>query len=96
MKVIEDSGSNVNVGRVASQYVLQGESAYVTAKHALIGLIKVAAFKRAPSVHAGALCPYVFVSAMKAHHLRDRRSMSIAGGLRTNTARGKWTRTCLS
>lgn len=41
MKVIKDGGSIVNIGSVASQFASQGVSAYVAAKHALIGLTKV-------------------------------------------------------
>jgi NAD(P)-dependent dehydrogenase (short-subunit alcohol dehydrogenase family) len=58
MKVIKDGGSIVNVGSIASQYASQGVSAYVAAKHALIGLTKVAAFEGAPrGVCVNALCP---------------------------------------
>jgi NAD(P)-dependent dehydrogenase (short-subunit alcohol dehydrogenase family) len=58
MKVIKDGGSIVNVGSIASQYASQGVSAYVAAKHALIGLTKVAAFEGAPrGVRVNALCP---------------------------------------
>jgi NAD(P)-dependent dehydrogenase (short-subunit alcohol dehydrogenase family) len=60
MKVIKDGGSIVNVGSVTSNYGSIGVSAYVSAKHALIGLTKVAAFEGAPrSVRVNALCPYV-------------------------------------
>ena len=58
MKVIKDGGSIVNVGSVASNYGSQGVSAYVAAKHALIGLTKVAAFEGAPrGVRVNILCP---------------------------------------
>ncbi|KAG9198124.1 hypothetical protein G6514_010450 [Epicoccum nigrum] len=60
MKVIKDGGSIVNVGSVASNYGSQGVSAYVAAKHALIGLTKVAAFEGAPrGVRVNVLCPWV-------------------------------------
>jgi NAD(P)-dependent dehydrogenase (short-subunit alcohol dehydrogenase family) len=60
MKAIKNGGSIVNVGSVASQYASPGASAYITAKHALIGLTKVAAFEGAPRrVRVNALCPYV-------------------------------------
>lgn len=60
MKVINEGGSIVNVGSIASHYASQGVSAYTTAKHALIGLTKVAAFEGAPrQVRVNALCPYV-------------------------------------
>jgi NAD(P)-dependent dehydrogenase (short-subunit alcohol dehydrogenase family) len=60
MKVIKDGGSIVNVGSITSQYASQGVSAYVAAKHALIGLTKVAAFEAAPRrVRVNALCPCV-------------------------------------
>ncbi|KAF2705031.1 2,5-dichloro-2,5-cyclohexadiene-1,4-diol dehydrogenase [Pleomassaria siparia CBS 279.74] len=58
MKVIKDGGSIVNVGSVTSNYASQGVAAYVSAKHALIGLTKVAAFEGAPRrVRVNALCP---------------------------------------
>ncbi|CAN9362471.1 unnamed protein product [Alternaria alternata] len=65
MKVIEDGGSIVNVGSIASQYATYGTSAYVAAKHALIGLTKVAAFEGASRrVRVNALCPGCFNTPM--------------------------------
>jgi NAD(P)-dependent dehydrogenase (short-subunit alcohol dehydrogenase family) len=59
MKVIKDGGSIVNVGSSMSRYGSPNVAAYVTAKHALIGLTKVAAFEGAPRlVRVNALCPY--------------------------------------
>jgi len=58
MKAIKDGGSIVNVGSVTSNYASIGVSAYTAAKHALIGLTKVAAFEGAPrNVRVNALCP---------------------------------------
>jgi NAD(P)-dependent dehydrogenase (short-subunit alcohol dehydrogenase family) len=58
MKVIKDGGSIVNVGSITSNYASAGVSAYVSAKHALIGLTKVAAFEGATRrVRVNALCP---------------------------------------
>ncbi|KAL5407064.1 hypothetical protein PMIN03_007390 [Paraphaeosphaeria minitans] len=58
MKVIKDGGSIVNVGSIASNYASAGVAAYVSAKHALIGLTKVAAFEGAPrGIRVNALCP---------------------------------------
>lgn len=58
MKVIKDGGSIVNVGSVSSQYASGGVSAYIAAKHALVGLTKVAAFEGAPrGVRVNVLCP---------------------------------------
>lgn len=45
MNVIKDGGSILDGGSIASQYASQGVPAYVAAKHALIGLTKVAAFE---------------------------------------------------
>jgi len=60
MKVINDGGSIVNIGSVCSQYGAYGSSAYVAAKHAIIGLTKVAALEGAPRrVRVNALCPYL-------------------------------------
>jgi NAD(P)-dependent dehydrogenase (short-subunit alcohol dehydrogenase family) len=39
MKVIKDGGSIVNVGSIASNYASAGVSAYVSAKHAIIGYV---------------------------------------------------------
>jgi len=59
MKVINDGGSIVNVGSVCSQYGAYGSLAYVAAKHAIIGLTKVAALEGAPRrVRVNALFPY--------------------------------------
>ena len=59
MKVIKDGGSIVNVGSVMSQCGAPGVAAYVTAKHALAGLTKVAAFEGAPKrVRVNELSPY--------------------------------------
>lgn len=58
MKVIKDGGSIVNVGSVASSYASAGAAGYISSKHALIGLTKVAAFEGAPRrVRVNALCP---------------------------------------
>ncbi|ROT41303.1 NAD(P)-binding protein [Sodiomyces alkalinus F11] len=58
MKHIKDGGSIVNCGSVTSQYASAGVAAYVAAKHAVIGLTKVAAFEGAPrKVRVNALCP---------------------------------------
>jgi NAD(P)-dependent dehydrogenase (short-subunit alcohol dehydrogenase family) len=58
MNVIKDGGSIVNVGSVTSHYGGFGASAYVAARHALIGLTKVAAFEGASRrVRVNALCP---------------------------------------
>ncbi|KAI8933012.1 hypothetical protein NX059_009661 [Plenodomus lindquistii] len=58
MKVIEDGGSIVNVGSIASNYASQGVAAYIAAKHALIGLTKVAAFEGAARrIRVNAVCP---------------------------------------
>jgi NAD(P)-dependent dehydrogenase (short-subunit alcohol dehydrogenase family) len=58
MKAIKDGGSIVNVGSVTSNYASQGVAAYVSAKHALIGLTKVAAFEGASRrIRVNALCP---------------------------------------
>jgi NAD(P)-dependent dehydrogenase (short-subunit alcohol dehydrogenase family) len=58
MKVIKDGGSIVNVGSITSNYASAGVAAYVAAKHALIGLTKVAAFEGASrGVRVNALCP---------------------------------------
>lgn len=60
MRVIKDGGSIVNVGSVASNYASAGVAAYVSAKHALTGLTKVAAFEGAPrGIRVNALCPSV-------------------------------------
>ncbi|KAA8627452.1 FabG Dehydrogenase with different specificities related to short-chain alcohol dehydrogenase [Pyrenophora tritici-repentis] len=65
MKMIKDGGSIVNVGSIASQYGAYGTSAYVAAKHALIGLTKVAAFEGASRrVRVNALCPGCFNTEM--------------------------------
>jgi NAD(P)-dependent dehydrogenase (short-subunit alcohol dehydrogenase family) len=48
MNVIKEGGSIVNVGSVAGQYASPGCAAYVSSKHALIGLTKVAAIEGAP------------------------------------------------
>ncbi|KAF2132318.1 NAD(P)-binding protein [Dothidotthia symphoricarpi CBS 119687] len=65
LKHIKPGGSIVNVGSVASQYASQGASAYVAAKHALIGLTKVAAFEAAPrGVRVNVLCPGCFDTQM--------------------------------
>ncbi|KNG47099.1 2,5-dichloro-2,5-cyclohexadiene-1,4-diol dehydrogenase [Stemphylium lycopersici] len=65
MKFIKDGGSIVNVGSIASQYATYGTSAYVAAKHALIGLTKVAAFEGAPRrVRVNAMCPGCFNTPM--------------------------------
>ncbi|KAF2746616.1 NAD(P)-binding protein [Sporormia fimetaria CBS 119925] len=65
MKVIKDGGSIVNVGSITSNYASQGVSAYVSAKHAIIGLTKVAAFEGAPRrVRVNALCPGCFNTEM--------------------------------
>jgi len=58
MKVIKDSGAIVNVGSVTSNYATAGVSAYVAAKHAIIGLTKVAAYEGAVrGIRVNALCP---------------------------------------
>ncbi|KAF2822628.1 NAD(P)-binding protein [Ophiobolus disseminans] len=58
MKVVKDGGSIVNVGSVTSNYGSIGVSAYVSAKHALIGLTKVAAFEGASrNIRVNSLCP---------------------------------------
>jgi NAD(P)-dependent dehydrogenase (short-subunit alcohol dehydrogenase family) len=58
MKVIKDGGAIVNVGSVTSNYASAGVAAYVAAKHAIIGLTKVAAFEGASrGVRVNALCP---------------------------------------
>ncbi|EOA86916.1 uncharacterized protein SETTUDRAFT_89579 [Exserohilum turcica Et28A] len=65
MKVITDGGSIVNVGSIASQYAMYGASAYVAAKHGLIGLTKVAALEGAPRrVRVNAMCPGCFNTEM--------------------------------
>ncbi|CAE7201051.1 hypothetical protein P3342_010569 [Pyrenophora teres f. teres] len=65
MKMMKDGGSIVNVGSIASQYAAYGTSAYVAAKHALIGLTKVAAFEGASrQVRVNALCPGCFNTEM--------------------------------
>ncbi|KAI4704073.1 hypothetical protein J4E81_001137 [Alternaria sp. BMP 2799] len=65
MKVIKDGGSIVNVGSIASHYGTPGTSAYVAAKHALIGLTKVAAFEGASRrIRVNALCPGCFNTEM--------------------------------
>jgi NAD(P)-dependent dehydrogenase (short-subunit alcohol dehydrogenase family) len=62
MKIINEGGSIVNVGSIASQYASAGTSAYVAAKHALIGLTKVTAFEGASKgVRVNALCPYAYI-----------------------------------
>lgn len=63
MKVIKDGGSIVNVCSATSNYGSIDVSACVSAKHALIGLTKVAAFEGAPrNILVNSLCPYVFIS----------------------------------
>jgi NAD(P)-dependent dehydrogenase (short-subunit alcohol dehydrogenase family) len=39
MKAIKDGGSIVNVGSITSNYASAGVSAYVSAKHAIIGYV---------------------------------------------------------
>ncbi|KLU82133.1 3-oxoacyl-[acyl-carrier-protein] reductase [Magnaporthiopsis poae ATCC 64411] len=58
MKNMRDGGSIVNVGSVSSTYGSPGLSAYGTAKHALMGLTKAAAFEGAPRrIRVNALNP---------------------------------------
>ncbi|KAF2640116.1 NAD(P)-binding protein [Massarina eburnea CBS 473.64] len=58
MKHIKDGGAIVNCGSIASNYASAGVAAYVAAKHAIIGLTKVAAFEGAGrNVRVNALCP---------------------------------------
>ncbi|KAK8045765.1 hypothetical protein PG996_013829 [Apiospora saccharicola] len=58
MKVIKDGGSIVNLGSTASNYASAGSSAYITAKHAVLGLTKTAAFEGAPrGIRVNAMCP---------------------------------------
>lgn len=58
MKFIKDGGSIINVGSVTSNYRSIGVSAYVAAKHAVIGLTKVAAFEGAfRNTRVNVLCP---------------------------------------
>ncbi|KAI1076915.1 NAD(P)-binding protein [Whalleya microplaca] len=65
MKHIKDGGSIVNVGSVTSHYASSGVAAYVAAKHAIIGLTKVAAFEGAARhVRVNALCPGAINSDM--------------------------------
>ena len=67
MKAIKDGGSIVNVGSIASQYATSGTSAYGAAKHAIIGLTKVAAFEGASRrVRVNAMCPYVDMDRFRA------------------------------
>lgn len=58
MRHIRDGGAIVNCGSITSSYASPGVAAYVAAKHALVGLTKVAAFEGAPrGVRVNALCP---------------------------------------
>ncbi|KAK8063046.1 2-5-dichloro-2-5-cyclohexadiene-1-4-diol dehydrogenase [Apiospora hydei] len=58
MKAIKDGGSIVNLGSVASHYASAGTAAYITAKHAVLGLTKTAAFEGAPrGIRVNAMCP---------------------------------------
>ncbi|WYZ45335.1 hypothetical protein EsH8_VIII_000651 [Colletotrichum jinshuiense] len=58
MRNIKDGGSIVNVGSITSNYASAGVAAYVSCKHALLGLTKVAAFEGAPRrIRVNALCP---------------------------------------
>ncbi|PVH94039.1 NAD(P)-binding protein [Periconia macrospinosa] len=47
MAKIKDGGAIVNCGSITSNYASQGVAAYVSSKHAIIGLSKVAAFEGA-------------------------------------------------
>ncbi|KAK7994681.1 hypothetical protein PG990_013454 [Apiospora arundinis] len=58
MKVIKDGGSIVNIGSIASNYASAGTSAYIAAKHAVLGISKSAAFEGAPrGIRVNCLCP---------------------------------------
>jgi NAD(P)-dependent dehydrogenase (short-subunit alcohol dehydrogenase family) len=58
LKVVKDGGAIVNVGSVTSSYASAGVAGYAAAKHAIIGLTKVAAFEGAArGVRVNALCP---------------------------------------
>ncbi|KAH0420641.1 short chain dehydrogenase family protein [Colletotrichum kahawae] len=58
MRNMKDGGSIVNVGSITSNYASAGVSAYVSSKHALLGITKVAAFEGANrGIRVNALCP---------------------------------------
>ncbi|KAH6682218.1 hypothetical protein F5X68DRAFT_233936 [Plectosphaerella plurivora] len=58
MKHVKDGESIVNCGSITSKHASPSVAAYVAAKHALVGLTKVAAFEVAPrGVRVNALCP---------------------------------------
>lgn len=57
-RYMKDGGSIVNVGSIASNFATAGTSAYISSKHALIGLTKCGAFEGAKRrIRVNILCP---------------------------------------
>lgn len=63
LRHMADGGSLVNLGSIMSKWSSPGMSAYSAAKHAIVGMTKVAAFEVAGrGIRVNAVCPYVFSS----------------------------------